>query len=390
MTYFDNLADARKKMRENSLLALESQVELAEYLSRPSSIPAMQNFAKHYGNSGNRFTMDPLQRGAWIHDTVKRIAGTGATYYVTPDMCEMAKMAAEGMPSEGLSPTALPSERGFLFFAKPVFIDGPGVTEDESIQIPIAAVLWESGMVKSADGEVRPGVSYYLYATNHDMAVHLNKGVVRLMEQESGVPMPEPIMEVYEQEGRFWSAQEIRADEGPMSLYDFSGWNYGVPWNSVPYTDPTGIGDREGNEWGGVSGTEGEDGSQRVHPIVDQVRRHLLATWLLFGQTVTKLQSETPPRYLRRRADRFMPENGDIVIVRLRKEITVGPKDKPEDYEPDEEPWYTHRFLVKGHWKRQHYGPGNTETKLLWISPYVKGDESLPLILKDRVYSLEA
>jgi len=33
------------------------------------------------------------------------------------------------------------------------------------------------------------------------------------------------------------------------------------------------------------------------------------------------------------------------------------------------------KFLVRGHWRIQHYGKGNIETKLIWIMPYIKGPE---------------
>ena len=52
--------------------------------------------------------------------------------------------------------------------------------------------------------------------------------------------------------------------------------------------------------------------------------------------------------------------------------------------------WFSQRFLVRGHWKRQRYGKGRGESKIIWVAPYIKGPEDRPLILKDRIYSLEA
>ncbi|EEG33488.1 hypothetical protein FAH67_02780 [Neisseria flavescens] len=43
------------------------------------------------------------------------------------------------------------------------------------------------------------------------------------------------------------------------------------------------------------------------------------------------------------------------------------------------------RFMVRGHWRNQRYGSGLTETKLIWIKPYIKGDELAEVINKPYV-----
>ena len=40
------------------------------------------------------------------------------------------------------------------------------------------------------------------------------------------------------------------------------------------------------------------------------------------------------------------------------------------------------RFIVRGHWRRQHYGEGSITTRLTWIRPYFKGPELAQLINK--------
>ncbi|GAA2179932.1 hypothetical protein GCM10009785_08730 [Brooklawnia cerclae] len=46
---------------------------------------------------------------------------------------------------------------------------------------------------------------------------------------------------------------------------------------------------------------------------------------------------------------------------------------------------YTHRWIVRGHWTHQPYGPGNSLRKLLYREPYIKGPEDGPLILSEKV-----
>lgn len=44
-----------------------------------------------------------------------------------------------------------------------------------------------------------------------------------------------------------------------------------------------------------------------------------------------------------------------------------------------------HRFMVRGHWRNQRCGVGLSETKLIWIKPYVKGDDLAEIINKSYI-----
>jgi len=43
----------------------------------------------------------------------------------------------------------------------------------------------------------------------------------------------------------------------------------------------------------------------------------------------------------------------------------------------------THRFMVRGHFRMQRYGPGNERVKRIWISPFWKGPDMAEVIQKD-------
>jgi hypothetical protein len=43
---------------------------------------------------------------------------------------------------------------------------------------------------------------------------------------------------------------------------------------------------------------------------------------------------------------------------------------------------------VRGHWRRPK-GSALDAPKSEWVSPYVKGPAHLPLIVKDKIFSLE-
>lgn len=44
-----------------------------------------------------------------------------------------------------------------------------------------------------------------------------------------------------------------------------------------------------------------------------------------------------------------------------------------------------HRWVVKGHWRQQPYGPGRSLRKPVWIRPHIKGPEGAPLLPPSEV-----
>jgi len=47
---------------------------------------------------------------------------------------------------------------------------------------------------------------------------------------------------------------------------------------------------------------------------------------------------------------------------------------------------WSRRWMVRGHWRNQPYGPGRTERRLTWIDPYVKGPDDKPLDTRPTVW----
>jgi hypothetical protein len=46
---------------------------------------------------------------------------------------------------------------------------------------------------------------------------------------------------------------------------------------------------------------------------------------------------------------------------------------------------WTHRWIVKGHWRQQAYGPKRQFRRPVYISSHIKGPDDLPLIEQDVV-----
>ena len=103
----------------------------------------------------------------------------------------------------------------------------------------------------------------------------------------------------------------------------------------------------------------------------------------LMQQRIAVRQAEKPDRATRRRGTAKGFHEREVVVVKLRREQGDHIR-----HEPESDANYSHRFIVNGHWRWQPY-PSENVTRQIWISPYVKGDESLPLVIKPkRVFSL--
>jgi hypothetical protein len=105
--------------------------------------------------------------------------------------------------------------------------------------------------------------------------------------------------------------------------------------------------------------------------------RILQVTFRLMQQQIAVQQRQYGPRPQRRQAKRLGFTDREVLVVRLRRE-----RSKPTEDEHGLAN-YSHRFIVSGHWRNQWY-PASNDHRQIWISPYVKGGESLPLVVKPR------
>lgn len=133
------------------------------------------------------------------------------------------------------------------------------------------------------------------------------------------------------------------------------------------------------------------------------------ALWLLLGQTVTQVEAEPLDRASLRRAKRIgLPPR--VSVIRLRR--------TESGHRPDGESLveWSHRWLVRGHWRWVKYGPRSVdhdhewlppdaepggyiqrcavadcpnEIRRIWINGHVRGPEGKPLMVSDKVYSFD-
>lgn len=115
----------------------------------------------------------------------------------------------------------------------------------------------------------------------------------------------------------------------------------------------------------------------------------LKAAWLRFWRVAQKLMSERivvserrqPGRQARKDASRFQLPPPVLRVVELRR-----PHEREENGHEREPGRWTHRWIVRGHWRNQWYRSENRHRQI-WIHAYEKGPDDLDLIVKRRVWN---
>jgi hypothetical protein len=112
------------------------------------------------------------------------------------------------------------------------------------------------------------------------------------------------------------------------------------------------------------------------------------ALFLLLNQTVTTVEEDVIPKAHRSRIAR-MEIPGRVSVIALRRH--EGSRQHGETNVQ-----WAHRWPVRGHWAWRHCGaehPGAQEYEKgwrvrVWIPPYIKGPDGLPLVQTEKVYDL--
>jgi hypothetical protein len=141
-----------------------------------------------------------------------------------------------------------------------------------------------------------------------------------------------------------------------------AGWRW-----SLMHSTPIVFGDRV---WERFDGSD-----QNSSKLLFQ---HAQSLWRLMSQLVPV---HTPlPRQARRQAQRKLRPT-EVTVIHLRRHRPGGPEHEERSIEWD------HRWLVRGHWRKQPYGPkDNPSYRQIWISPYVKGPENKPIKVTKRAF----
>jgi hypothetical protein len=308
--------------------------------------------------------MDPYTKADLPHDVVrqegKRIANIirqqiryADAYHVTPDMTTVLIHAANKLDeTDRWDHHNAPSPYGFVRFDKPL-----PIRDVKGKQMLAHWLIWGPApmMHTSDDSEVisDPGTYYSLWndtMTEPDEVTHL---IARDQHMSLG--------QIQKRLGRWGSiGGEAVLDGGLLGpIMDHV--------NDQNYIDHL------------VADGVPEDYAEGF--MATNAARYVHALWLLLGQSVTTKERGYIPHADRRRIGR-MPIPGRVTVVALRR--MAGSRAHGETLVE-----WAHRWVVKGHWRWQRYGPGRTEQRRIWIAPFIKGPEDKPFIMTRKVYDLK-
>lgn len=116
--------------------------------------------------------------------------------------------------------------------------------------------------------------------------------------------------------------------------------------------------------------------------------RILHAFFLMLNQTITVTSQRSPHPSVAAAAKkvRLPKAQQKVTVVELRRREVVRDPEGGGEHRAVE---WSHRWLVRGFWRWQTYGPGMSQKKRLWINPYIKGPEDRPLKVTEHVYALK-
>lgn len=247
-------------------------------------------------------------------------------FWASEDMMQLVRVAGDQLPGTAyLTHEDLPAECGFAMFEKPFVVN----------ELPVAGLMWHpfsttrlaGPKLDNMDRQGRrvPGIQLTVLASNPDV----------------------------------W---KLVAPPGEVEVGNWMAavWGHCAPidFMFIPYETRIG-----------------------PAPIEQSPHRTFLSFCLMLNAAITEVTSEAAPRQFARRAKRVgLPQRVNVIKLRRinRNEHAIG-ESKVE---------WSHRWFVRGHWHTYYYGPGRSLTKRIWLSPYIKGPEHLPLAVTEKVYAL--
>jgi len=342
-------------------------------------------------------------------ESLARIGLSAECFFIKDEMTDLVLFASQKLDDTDLLDTELaPADRGFAYFEKPI-----PLTDVRGRTMLINIITWEKGLDKN-------GIAGVSFSCWNDTARTPDEFALEIIDETKGDKDYEGFLRKL---GRFhWTLstsatngtivgtkqlelseeqlEEIRRSTyknsyGVMNAEKFEGTLDVVqkiakmtPFerSALSMDEGTNLQNKMGYEL--LSDEEWEDYKQRIITSPTNITRILHAYWLLMSQTIVEKAKETGDRTQRRRLERESVPT-EVVVIQFRKRKYYN--EKGEETEDSKKIDWSHRWLVGGHWRWQPYKDpvsGGEIKKRIWISPYVKGPEDKPLVMKDRVYVL--
>lgn len=341
--------------------AFDAQMALWRWYRTPHGMRWAANCARVAGQVHGAPTRELILR-LWDGETGRLLDCD--PIYVSEGMCDVVEAARESFAPEPLLETDVLTPRAFLWFARPI-----SMPDRFGNEIQVHAVSWAREYASET-----PEQGAEAQRRLHDDAAWAKGDRIRPPEMDEliaeGLIFPyglnvtlyagrDHYLDVVHQDDHYVPDWVAEATKGLAVLpFHASPWHF----NETFY----------GNEADATGVPSG----------MDEWWKLLQTTFRLMQQRLASKRLHLPHRTMRHEAKRLgVRPDTEIVVVRLRRE-----RDEDEWLDDSGAPGeanYSHRFIVSGHWRNQPY-PSENITRQIWISPYVKGPEDKPLIVRPR------
>lgn len=296
-----------------------------------------------YGTARHIIVEDPVAAARRLNRQEAQRLQDADLYYATRDATRLAVSVVDEIAGDALAEHDPPSPSGLIVFAEPIATwvsrnaDGSG----EPIQIVAASWGPHHGATHQIPRSL-PGIWFTLYTPTslsfEEFAREAGPGADparlratrRLLYATNG-----PLM---------WDNEifvPFGADPRPLRLLDTYGWSLVVRAAWMLMDSP------------GITQSDQAAASRT------EIRRERNAAAAAGATSFT-----APPA---------------VRVVELRRRQTHGAGQRAEHAGQDGRRIYTCRWTVRGHTRRQRYGPGNTLTKRIYIEPHLQGPQEAPV-----------
>jgi hypothetical protein len=309
--------------------------------------------------------------GEQVANDMRHTMAMAEMWTATPEMQDLIVHAAESLPPQALLRESVPSQQGFLFLPKPLWIE-----DVRGERLAIRAIMWserEIGREWESPGvgldPVQRGLVIDMFALFGDKDDPLTKlqGPKRVGEIVATAPRLS-----------LFHAMSVAFDQLTWDV-DTSEVN-GTPEEKAMLGRLAARSMHDGQpverladgRWRLRTG-DGHLVKAKPDPIV----QFLHAYFHFVGSELSALDREYLPRSSGRWLRRLGLDNSPITVVRLRRRAGS---------ETGNGTALSYRHVRRGHWRKQWYGSGEGRYQQhIWIAPTIVGDDSLPLRVRDVV-----
>lgn len=113
-----------------------------------------------------------------------------------------------------------------------------------------------------------------------------------------------------------------------------------------------------------------------------QLMSFFAAAALLMASPGVADKSTVAPKTPAARKDAKKGRSANVTVISLH-----APQHVATDAADESGRAYTHRWLVRGHWRNQPHGPNRSRRTIRWIPSYIKGPAGMPLRETERIWA---